>query len=69
MKFKNVNSGEGIEFLNGFEKYYIENNIFDCMVCLEHSNNTVDKKKWFNKDININLNIKEHLNIISTLNI
>lgn len=69
MKFKDVNAGEGVDFLNGFEQYYIENSILNIMVCVEHKNNTVDKKKWFNPKNEINLNINEYIKIISKLEI
>ena len=69
MKFKKTDSSEGIDFIKGFEDYYIENSILNIMVCIEHKNNTVDKKIWYKSNNEINLNINEHLKILSKLEI
>ena len=48
---------------------HIENSILNIMVCIEHKNNTVDKKIWYKSNNEINLNINEHLKILSKLEI
>lgn len=73
IKFLNSNSGEG-QGLKGFEKFIVESDINECMVCLCHSGNTINKDGW-NKGENevleklIKPKIINHLNIISRINL
>lgn len=67
-KFNDSNSGEGMSFLNGNEVFIYESDIKKVMVCLGHKNNTINKEIW-KRNTNIDFNISNHLEIISTLNI
>jgi hypothetical protein len=68
MKFSKSSSGEGKSFLNGYEKFIIENKITNIMVCVAHSDNTIDKSKWFRSHFDsMELGINRHLDILNKI--
>jgi hypothetical protein len=72
INYNNTNSNEAVPFLiQNIEKIY-ETNIEDIMCCISHSENTIDKNVWINKDYLIEGNdysfeniYKKHLEILS----
>tara|TARA_R110000868_G_scaffold167194_1_gene401480 strand:+ start:3010 stop:3657 length:648 start_codon:yes stop_codon:yes gene_type:complete len=66
--FASQNSSEGIIFCKC--EHIVETEIEDIMICLCHSENTVNKNAWlvpdYEKPINMNI-YKNHLNLLSNL--
>ena len=63
IKFLNKSNGEGDVFKSHIDKI-IENDINNIMVCFCHENNTIDKNRWKNKNLKLNLDLNNYVSLI-----
>ena len=68
--FSDSMSSEGLHFLNNSLQDIYETSIYDIMICLSHSSNTIDKNIWINENLETSINTdiyEEHFKILSNL--
>lgn len=71
-KFSNSMSNEGKSFLNNSLGDIYETKIEDIMVCVAHTNNTVDKTPWLTDQYKETISLtvySQHLKILSNINV